>query len=323
MTDTAATEQLASDLVGQKLQLAEEVYVYKIPPLKSAGGHRADDWNLADPLKTCSLLVEQHGDVLLLLFRFLQNPDDPTSITDFAKTKINLAADSTTDKKLSLEYFVESVVDSSRYFVVRIVDEKSGREAHVGFGFREREEATDFREALNYYQKSIRREEEAALAMKQFEESDSNKLDLALGEGQKIHISLGGKSSKRGSKSTIVTPPDKSDNSSPKAKSSTPMLLKKPPPAAPILDQDISISFGDIDIKAGRPSTGDSSTAALGDASSAGDALLGDAPTDGGGIDDDEDDEFGDFQWASIVNFDRMPILRPSSYIAETSYTPD
>ena len=171
---------------------------------------RADDWNLAAPLKTCSLLVEQHGDVLLLLFR-IQNPDDPNLTTLFAKAKIDLAT-TTTDKsgkKLSLEYFVESVVDSSRYFVVRILDERNGREAHIGFGFRDRDEATDFRESLNFYQKSIRRKEEAAEAMKQF--SDDNNISatkLSLDEGEKIHINLGGKS-KGGSKSTISKTPDK------------------------------------------------------------------------------------------------------------------
>lgn len=41
MADTNDDEPLASDLVGQKLQSADEVYVYKIPPLKSAAaGHR-------------------------------------------------------------------------------------------------------------------------------------------------------------------------------------------------------------------------------------------------------------------------------------------
>jgi len=118
---------------------------------------RADDWNLSEPLKTCSLLVEQHGHVLLLIFRFLQKEDDPNSLTVFAKAQIDVTAKDNA-QKLSMEYFVESVVDSSRYFVVRIVDDKSGREARIGFGFRDRDEATDFREALNFYQKSIRRE---------------------------------------------------------------------------------------------------------------------------------------------------------------------
>ena len=33
-------DESASTLVGQKLQSVEEVYIYKIPPLKTSGGHR-------------------------------------------------------------------------------------------------------------------------------------------------------------------------------------------------------------------------------------------------------------------------------------------
>ncbi len=32
----------------------KEVFVYKVPPLRSASGHRAEDWNLAAPLFTGS-----------------------------------------------------------------------------------------------------------------------------------------------------------------------------------------------------------------------------------------------------------------------------
>ena len=38
MSDGA--DQSAADIVGQKLQSADEVYIYKIPPLATAGGHR-------------------------------------------------------------------------------------------------------------------------------------------------------------------------------------------------------------------------------------------------------------------------------------------
>lgn len=252
--------------------------------------------------------MEQHGDVLFILFRFLQTPDDPSSLAVFAKAKIDLAATNSSagGKKLSMEYFVESVVDSSRYFVVRILDENSGREARIGFGFRDREEATDFRESLNFYQKSIRRKEEAAEAAKHFASDNNNDSSttaakLSLGEGEKIHINLGKGKSK---KSTITkSTPDKAPGSTGK-----PMLLKKPPPAggtavaaaapvlkapaSPALQKDVSISFGEIDINAVVSGHEDSSTAALGDLSSVDDGLDTQA-------DDDEEDEFGDFEQAA------------------------
>lgn len=237
----------------------------------------AEDWNLANPLKTCSLLVEQHGDKLHILFRHLQNPDDPSSITLFAQTKIDLTKTidnnnnkGTTKKQLSMEYFVEDVVDSSRYFVVRIIDERSGREARIGFGFRDREEATDFRESLNYFVKSLKREEEAAEAIHHAEDLAAN---LSLQEGEKIHINLGNKG---GSKSTISKTPDKDKK---KSDGSGPFLLKKPPPA-PVLNKDVSISFGEIDLNAGARAVDASSTAALGEISSA----------------DDDEDEWQDFE---------------------------
>jgi hypothetical protein len=57
-----------------------------------------------------------------------------------------------------MEHYVQPVGDSSRYFAVRVTDEKGGREAVLGLGFREREEAADFSQCLINYQNAIARE---------------------------------------------------------------------------------------------------------------------------------------------------------------------
>jgi hypothetical protein len=57
-----------------------------------------------------------------------------------------------------MDHYVQPVGDSSRYFAVRVTDEKGGREAVIGLGFREREEAADFSQCLTNYNNAIARE---------------------------------------------------------------------------------------------------------------------------------------------------------------------
>jgi len=59
----------------------DEVFIYKIPPLKSASGHRAEDWNLAHPLFTgCLKLSQNDTEVLISIYSYI----DPkkTSVID-------------------------------------------------------------------------------------------------------------------------------------------------------------------------------------------------------------------------------------------------
>jgi adaptin ear-binding coat-associated protein 1/2 len=53
--------------------------------------------------------------------------------------------------------FVDGVIDSSRYYVLRLQDRASSRSVLIGIGFRERDTAFDFKNALNDYVRYIDR----------------------------------------------------------------------------------------------------------------------------------------------------------------------
>lgn len=96
-------------------------------------------------MQQCSLRIERRGDVLLVVFSFQKEGEKGSKL--FALCKIDLVGTGN-----SMDHFVQPVGDSSRYFAVRVTDETGGREAVVGLGFREREEAADFSQCLiNYY----------------------------------------------------------------------------------------------------------------------------------------------------------------------------
>ena len=54
-------------------------------------------------------------------------------------------------------YFVDAVIDSSRYYVIRLKDRMSTRSLLVGIGFRERDTSFDFKNCLNDYVRYVDR----------------------------------------------------------------------------------------------------------------------------------------------------------------------
>ncbi|KAL7554430.1 hypothetical protein ACHAWF_017875 [Thalassiosira exigua] len=239
--DAGAGEKV---VIEQLLLKIDEVFVYRIPPMRSADGHRAEDWNLAKPLQTCSLVANRRdNDLCVNIMAERPKPGAPAGATEsylFAQSVIQVDFSNPSHK---IEHWVNPVVDSSRYFAVRIKDSRSGREAFIGVGFRERTDATNFRMSIEDYINSLKREERAAELHEQFEQSlkvgDADvaeeklplpKSSLSLKEGEKLHINIkskGGSSAKK--------------PLSPKTKKGSVELigLKKPPPppdAAPVSD---------------------------------------------------------------------------------------
>jgi Protein of unknown function (DUF1681) len=92
--------------------------------------------------------VERRGDILLVVFTYKKEGSPPAL---FAVCKIDL-------EENPMEHFVQPAGDSSRFFAVRVTDEKGGREAIIGLGFKEREESADFQQCLINYQNAMARE---------------------------------------------------------------------------------------------------------------------------------------------------------------------
>ncbi len=60
--------------------------------------------------------------------------------------------------KDTITYFIDSVIDSSRYFVLRIKDKATGtKSALIGIGFLERDPAFELKNCLNEYIRYIDR----------------------------------------------------------------------------------------------------------------------------------------------------------------------
>ena len=111
----------------------------------------ADEWNLRKPLQECSLRIERRGDVLLIVLTFKKEGEKGSNL--FALCKVDLVG----APEHGMDHYVKPVADSSRYFAIRVTDENGGREAVIGLGFREREEAADFSQCLiNYYNAIVR-----------------------------------------------------------------------------------------------------------------------------------------------------------------------
>uniref|UniRef100_A0A8C0I985 NECAP endocytosis associated 2 n=1 Tax=Bubo bubo TaxID=30461 RepID=A0A8C0I985_BUBBB len=146
--------------------------------LKNASG-RAAEWQLDQPAWSGRLRITAKGKIAFIKL------EDKTSGELFAQAPV--------------EQFpgiaVESVTDSSRYFVIRIED-GNGRRAFIGVGFVDRGDAFDFNVALQDHFKWVRQQSELA---KQAENPDQGpKLDLGFKEGQTIKLNIANMKKKEG-----------------------------------------------------------------------------------------------------------------------------
>lgn len=212
---------------------AQEAFVYQIPPLKNESGHRANDWDVNKWLWSGRLRIAARGNALTI---YLEDSENGTLFAACPVREPNTGPTS-----------VESVTDSSRYFVLRIEDGK-GHHQYIGMGFRERPDAYDFTATISDHWKCVRREREANELSEQFAQNPSAgpQLDLKLKEGEMLNIHIGSKTRNRtanrrpsGDPSTVeplralAPPPLPPPLPSPPAAGSTPPQNAPAPAPAP------------------------------------------------------------------------------------------
>ena len=157
------------DELERCLLVKPEVFVYKIPPRQSARGYRAADWNLSSPDWTGRMRVmEKNKKVSLKL-------EDKGNGELFAACPIDTYPGPA----------IEAVTDSSRYFVIKIMDD-GGRSANIGIGFSDRSDSFDLNVALQDHFKGVKKEDDI------LKEDTTTKpqLDLAFKEGQTIKVNI-------------------------------------------------------------------------------------------------------------------------------------
>ncbi|TFK54650.1 adaptin ear-binding coat-associated protein 1 NECAP-1 [Heliocybe sulcata] len=205
----------AEDEIESILYIGREVSVYKIPPLKANEGHRANDWgDLANPLWKGRLRIVEKGSGVMMYF------EDPQTGELFAKTKYD-----------PLKPPVDAVLDSSRYFVIRLEDE--GKKAYIGMGFAERTDSFDFNVALQDYTKRYKAKlnppsptEESTPHV-----SSGPKKDYSLKEGQTFSINIPGRNRSHGSSGESLLGSSSASSSASSLGGGVPLL--PPPPSAP------------------------------------------------------------------------------------------
>jgi adaptin ear-binding coat-associated protein 1/2 len=144
--DPATGEYLPDDTIQRVLFIARAVHVYSIPPLISMKGYTAADWTAPDPR------TGQSRQIFTARLRILEtaipasDQKQQQQQQERVKTDILLEDPGSGDLFAAAPYIeskaVEHVLDSSRFFALRVVGD--GRKAVLGIGFEDRSEAFDF-----------------------------------------------------------------------------------------------------------------------------------------------------------------------------------
>ncbi|KAG0652962.1 Adaptin ear-binding coat-associated 1 [Hyphodiscus hymeniophilus] len=190
--DPSTGRPLPADAIQRILFIAPSVHVYNIPPLTSTKGYVAASWT-ADNNKR---------QIFTARLRILETAI-PTSNNDEAvKTDILLEDPSNGQLFAAAPYtipaVVEQVLDSSRFFALRVQGE-GGRKAVLGVGFEERSEAFDFSVSLQEARKTLGIDDDGKAGGKKPEKKEkaAEKKDFSLKDGETITVNIGGRAGRR------------------------------------------------------------------------------------------------------------------------------
>ncbi|KAL5793638.1 hypothetical protein ACOSP7_002232 [Xanthoceras sorbifolium] len=193
-----------------------ECYVYLIPPRKTAASYRADEWNVNKWAWEGTLKVVGKGEECIIRL------EDKSTGELYARAFLRNGE----------VHPVETVIDSSRYFVLRIEENIGGRLRHafIGIGFRERTEAYDFQAALHDHMKYLNKKKTAEEMEQQFQNTSS--VDYSLKEGETLRLQIKNKSSGH-VKSKFFEQGLNNLSLEDKSNQKEPVICIKPPPPPP------------------------------------------------------------------------------------------
>jgi len=163
--------------IERNLCVIKKVFAFRIPPSTSAMGYRAADWP-QQPIWTGRLRVCSRDERLTILLEHTDQ-DGCYAVCPVTSNKV-----------------VEPATDSSRYFVLRLDDGK-GHHAFIGLGFQNREEAFDFKVALQDFEN----EQHAPDSAKEMLDA-TPAADLSLPDGATITVNIGNKAKKKSTPQT-------------------------------------------------------------------------------------------------------------------------
>lgn len=195
--DPSTGRPLPPDAIQRVLHITPSTHVYQIPPLTSNKGYVAATWT-ADNNKRQIFTAR-----LRILETSIPIPATATQ-PESEKVKADILLEDPANGQLfaaapyTTPSVVEQVLDSSRFFAIRVEGE-GGRKAVLGIGFEERSEAFDFSVALQEVRKTLGIEpgQKAAGARGGKsggeKEKAAEKKDFSLKEGETITVNIGGK----------------------------------------------------------------------------------------------------------------------------------